>query len=312
MSEKIDLSVVIPAYNEEKNTTLLYKELKLVLESLSKNYEIIFVDDGSTDITFEELKKLHEKDNSVKILQFQRNFGKSAALLAGFDNAKGDIIITMDADLQDEPEEIPRFIDKIKEGYDVVIGWKFRRKDPISKKLISKLFNFFVRNLFGISLHDVDCNFRAMKREVVNNLKIYSGFYRYIPVFAKQNGYSIGEIKIKHNPRRFGKSKYGISRLYNGFFDLITVKFITTYFKRPLHFFGSLGSIFTGLGFILGLFLLYEKYVRSLNIGTRPLLILTILLIMLGVQFISIGLVGEMVTHSKYSSEEQYTIKKRL
>jgi len=308
----IDLSIVIPSYNEEKNIPILYNELNRVLARLNKKYEIIFIDDGSTDRTFENLQSIHNKDKNVRVIKFQGNSEKAAALSAGFSKAKGNIIITMDADLQDDPNEIPRFVQKLNEGYDLVVGWKHKRKDPITKVISSKIFNFLVRRLTKIRLHDCDCNFRAMKKEVIQNINLYSGLYRYIPSLAKSKGYKLGEIKVTHHKRKFGKSKYGVGRLYKGFLDLVTIKFLLSYNKKPLHFFGGVGILFAILGFITGIYLLYLKYFLRLPIGNRPALILAVLLIVLGIQFISIGLIGEMIVNSNQKKEEQYVIKKEL
>jgi len=312
MKQKIQISIVMPAYNEEKNIFPLYNKLTSVLKKLKKRYELIFVDDGSTDYTFKNLKKINENDSNVKVIQFMRHFEKAAALSAGFSKAKGDIIITMDADLQDNPEEIPKFLNKLDKGYDLVIGWRYKRKDPLTKIIVSKIFNFFVRLLTRIKVHDSDCNFRAMKREVIKNIDVYSGLYRYIPFIASKKGYKISEIKVTHHPRKFGKSKYGFIRLYKGFLDLLTIKFLLSYNKRPLHLFGGIGILFFALGSIIGLYLLHMKYFLGGLIKDRPLLILALLLIVLGIQFISIGLIGEMITFTNQKREKQYIIKREL
>jgi glycosyltransferase involved in cell wall biosynthesis len=308
----VELSLVIPAFNEEKNVSLLYEKLKPILDKLNRSYEIIYVDDGSTDQTFSMLEQLHQKDQNVKVIQFRRNFQKAAALSAGFFRAKGSIIITMDADLQDNPDEIPKFLDQINNGSDLVVGWKYKRKDSWTKTVPSKIFNILVRSLTGIKIHDSDCNFRAMKADVIKDMNIYSGLYRYIPSIASSHGAKIDEIKVVHHSRKFGKSKYGFGRLFKGVFDLLTVKFLLSYAKRPLHFFGGIGTFLFFVGFVLGFYLLYLKYFLNLLIGSRPLLILSLLFIILGAQFISIGLIGEMITSNSYQPEKQYTIKREL
>jgi glycosyltransferase involved in cell wall biosynthesis len=307
----MELSIVIPAYNEEKNIPAIYNHVSSVLKKLKKTYEIIFVNDGSTDKTLFELKRLRNSDKKVKIISFTKNFKKASALAAGLKSASGKVIITMDADLQDNPSEIPNLLEKLQHKYDMVVGWKYPRKDPIHKIVASKIFNLFVRILTRLKIHDCDCNFRAMKKEVVPHLEIYSGLYRYIPVIAHQKGFKIGEAKVKHQKRIHGKSKYSATRLYTGFFDLITIKFLMEYNKKPLHFFGSLGSIFLSLGMATGFYLLYLKLILDQSIGQRPLLILTILLIFLGTQFISIGLIGEMITSTNQKKKEDYIIKEK-
>lgn len=310
----VELSIVIPVHNEEKNVEELHEKLIKVLSSLKKNHEIIFVDDGSTDNTFEVLRNLYnsQHDGVLKVIRFRRNFGKSAALSAGFKLADGNIIITMDGDLQDDPTEIPNFIEKLNEDYDLIVGWKFNRKDPLSKKIPSKIFNKLTSTLSGLSLHDFDCGFKTYRKEVVKNLRIYGELHRYIPALVHWMGYRVGEIKVKHHPRRFGKTKYGASRLIKGFLDLITVTFLTQYTKRPLHLFGVLGLSSSFVSFILGLYLLYVKYGLGLKIGDRPLLLLVILLVILGIQLISIGLLGEMIVSTTKQPKEGYNIKEIL
>lgn len=304
------ISIVIPAFNEEKNVTLLYKELKKVLAPLG-DYEIIFVDDGSTDNTFKELEKIH-KNGRVKIVKLKRNFKKGAAMAAGLKEASGNYIITMDADLQDNPSEIPRFLDKIeKENYDMIVGWKYPRLDPLSKRLPSKIFNFLVRGLTGVRLHDCDNNFRIFHSELKNHIPTYGGFYRYIPVIAHWKGFRIGEIKVQHRKRIHGKSKWGVSRLFRGFFDLLTIKYITSFSESPSHLFASLGSLSLGAGFITGLYLLYLKYFLGELIGDRPLLLLSILMIVTGIQFMSFGLLTETFRFNN-RKDETYIIEKKL
>ncbi len=243
-SQKKNLSVVIPVLNEGINIPELYSNLKKVLDNLNLGYEIFFIDDGSTDNTYNIIDELHKKDEYVKLIQFRKNFGKARALSMGFKHAKGDIVITMDGDLQDDPEEIPNFINKINEGYDVVVGWRFWRKDRITKKLISKIFNKLTESLTEIGIHDFNCGFKAYRKEVTKNIEIYGELHRYTPVLANWKGFRIGEIKVKHHARKHGKLKYGSSRLVKGFLDLLTVKFLMSFTKKPLHLFGTLGSSF--------------------------------------------------------------------
>tara|TARA_Y100000310_G_C20703195_1_gene832032 strand:- start:8060 stop:9004 length:945 start_codon:yes stop_codon:yes gene_type:complete len=307
--KQLYISVVIPTYNEGENVIPIYNHLTKVLKKIDKNYELIFIDDGSTDNTLSKLKKLRNLDKKVKIITFTKNFKKASALSVGLARASGKVIITMDADLQDDPSEIPRLLGKMQQGFDMVIGWKYPRKDPLHKILSSKIFNLLVRMATKLKIHDCDSNFRVIKKEVVPHLELYSGLYRYIPVIAKQKGFNVGETKVKHRLRLHGKSKYGMGRLFTGFFDLITIKFLLEYNKRPLHFFGGLGSIFLSLGFISGIYLLYLKFILNETIGQRPLLILTILLIFLGMQFISIGLIGEMIANNNQKKKDEYVIK---
>src|SRR3990172_6272450 len=236
------LSVVIPLLNEEKNLPELYKRMNKAISSYSK--EVIFVDDGSTDNTFNILKQFHEKDPDVKIIRFRRNFGQTAALSAGFDHARGDIVITMDGDLQNDPEDIPRLLEKINAGYDVVSGWRANRSDPsISKKIPSRISNWLAGRLTGIKLHDSGCTLKAYRSDVIKNIRLYGEMHRYIPAVANWIGASFTEEVVEHHPRRFGKSKYGISRTIRVILDLITVKFLQSFSTRPIHAFGSPGLV---------------------------------------------------------------------
>ncbi len=309
----IDLSIVVPAYNEEKNVILLHRKVKEILKPLNISHEIIFIDDGSKDNTYQDLERIHKKDKKVKIIKFKRNFGKAAALSAGFELAQGNLILTMDADLQDDPREIPRFLNKLNKGYDIVVGWKYKRKDPyITKVIPSKIFNLLVRKLTKIKLHDSDCNFRLMKKEILNDLTIYGGLYRYIPSLTASKGYRLGEIKVRHNPRRHGKSKFGFLRLFKGSFDLITIKYLISYSQSPLYFFGGIGLFFETIGILLGFYLTYLKFILGETIGNRPLLLLVVLLIILGIQLISLGLIAEMITNTHKKSAKNYLIKNIL
>lgn len=303
MSDKLDLSIVIPVCNEGENVGELYNQLNVVLSRLGKTYEIIFVDDGSIDDTFKKLRAM--EDSKVKIVRFQRNYGKSAALSCGFKKSKGNFVITMDGDLQDDPKEIPRFLEKLNE-YDMVSGWKGKRHDPISKTIPSKFFNALTRYITGVKIHDFNCGFKGYKNYVVKNVNLYGEFHRYIPALAHWKGYTVGEIEVEHHPRIHGKSKYGIERLFKGFLDLITVTFLTLYKKRPLHIFGGIGFLLIFLAMIINLDLV-SLWIRGVKIGNRPLLMLGILLMVLGAQFISLGLLGEMITNSR--NNDDYIIK---
>lgn len=301
MSDCPYLSIVIPVYNEAENVGLLYNEVKKVLSSIQKTYEIIFIDDGSKDETCKILKVMEASDETLRVLSLRKNFGKSAALSCGFSNARGEVIITMDGDLQDDPEEIPRFLECIKE-YDVVSGWKLNRKDPLSKIIPSRIFNYVTSVITGVNIHDFNCGYKAYRREVVKTLNIYGEMHRYLPALANWKGYSVGELKVRHRPRIHGKSKYGVKRLFKGTMDLLTVKFLISYRHKPLHLFGSIGLLSALAGCGLCSYLLY-KWLNGAKIGERPLLTLGVLLITLGVQFVAIGLIGELIVSSRENKE---------
>jgi len=309
---KTEISIVIAVYNEEGNIKELHTKLNNVLPAITENYEILFVDDGSTDNSFAILKELNREDKRIKVLKLKRNFGKSIALNTAFRYAKGNIIVTLDGDLQDDPEEIPNFIEKIEDGYDLVVGWKYPRNDPITKKIPSKIFNRLTRLLSGVDIHDFNCGYKAFKRKTLEDICLYGEMHRYIPVLIAYQGFRIAEIKVKHHPRKYGKSKYGVSRIIKGFLDLITVKFLTGYATRPLHVFGIPGILSLLLGFLIGLYLAVLKYWKGMGIGDRPLLLLSILLIILGLQFISIGLLGEMITFQEMNRDKREDIERYI
>jgi len=295
-SSSPSLSIVIPVYNENESIVTLMREIQTVMADQNIKYEIIIVDDGSTDLTFKTLIDIKGLYPQLLIIKFRKNFGKSAALNAAFRFVRSEIIITMDGDLQDDPQEISQFITKIEEGFDLVSGWKYPRNDPISKTLPSKMFNYLTRIITGVNLHDFNCGFKAYKKIVLDNIDLYGEMHRYIPALASWNGFKITEIRINHRPRQFGRSKFDSSRLFKGLLDLITVKFLTNYSSRPLHIFGLMGFISFLAGFIIGIYLLILKYFQHIDIGERPLLLLAVLLVFIGLQFVSIGLLGEMIT----------------
>ena len=307
--KKLDISVVIPVYNEEKSIEALYQESLPVLKSLKKAYEIIFIDDGSDDQTSVKIRKIKKRDKNIKLIQLQGNFGKASALQAGFDQAKGKYLITLDGDLQDDPKEIPKFLKKIRNDYDLVCGWKYKRQDSPEKIIFSKVANFFTRKATGVKVHDMNCGFKAYKKAVIENLSLYGEMHRYVPALVAQKGFKVGEIKIAHRPRKYGKSKYGLRRLLRGFFDFITVVFLTTFATRPLHFFGSIGLFFGIIGFTFGTYLTILWF-QGQGIGQRPLLLLAVLMVVLGVQFFSIGLIGEMLANKEI--KRNYIIKQIL
>ncbi|MCX7761315.1 MAG: glycosyltransferase family 2 protein [Candidatus Kryptonium sp.] len=303
-----DISIVIPLYNEAESLPELYAQIKEVVKRNRYKYEIIFVDDGSTDGSLDVLKKLRQNDKNVKIISFRRNYGKSAALAVGFEHAKGDVVITMDADLQDDPHEIPNLLKKLDEGFDLVSGWKKKRYDPITKTIPSRFFNFVVSTLTGIKIHDFNCGLKAYKKIVTQNIKVYGELHRYLPVLAHWAGYRIGEIVVQHHPRKYGKTKFGVSRFIKGFLDLLTVMFTTRYFMRPLHLFGTVGLVIFLLGFGITFYLSLLKIIENISLSNRPLFILGVMLTIVGIQFISIGLLGEMITKA-YQHLETYSIK---
>ena len=315
MTEKSDInnvvfSVVVPLYNEEESLKELHKRIILSLQSLSDHFEIIFVDDGSTDNSFEVIRDLGKEDSRVRALRFRKNFGKASALAAGFKEAKGKIIITIDADLQDLPEEIPSLVKRLEEGYDLVSGWKYKRKDPLVRKAASRLFNMVTSFCTGLRLHDFNCGLKCYRREVIDEIHLYGELHRYIPAIANWKGFKIGEVKVGHHPRVYGKSKFGSERYLRGLFDLLTVIMLTKYPEKPLHFFGLLGTILSTMGLAINAYLAFLR-LSGKWIGNRPLLLLGILLLILGVQFIFFGLMGELIVFSS-QKEISYAIKERL
>ena len=289
------LSVVVPVYNEERSVELLYDEIAAALDPLDHEWEAVFVDDGSTDGSFAALTRLHSRAANVRVVRLRRNFGKAAALAAGFAQASGDVIATLDADGQDDPAELPRLLAKLDEGYDLVSGWKVRRRDPWRRRLVSRVFNAVTGWISGVRLHDMNCGFKAYRAEVVRGLPLYGELHRFIPVLAHERGYRVTELAVNHRPREHGRSRYGIERYLRGFFDLITVTFMGRYRHRPLHLFGGLGLALGGIGFLICVYLTVLWFAGN-AIGHRPLLTLGVLLVVVGMQFLSLGLIGEMIT----------------
>ena len=303
-----DLSIVIPVYNEEQSLRELYESIRSVANRLGR-YEIIFVDDGSTDGSARVMHDLRNRDRRVKIIRFRRNYGKSAALSVGFAHSEGSIIITMDADLQDDPMEVPNLVSEIKKGLDLVCGWKKKRYDPIGKKMASRFFNFVTSVVTGIRIHDFNCGLKAYRKEVAKEVKVYGELHRYIPVLAHWLGYKIGEVPVQHHSRKYGKTKYGIGRFWKGFLDLLTVLFTTRYLQRPLHLFGFWGIVFVLGGLAVDVYLIILKYREGMALSNRPLFTGGILMIIVGVQFVSVGLLGEMISKTRQSSEREYSIR---
>ncbi|MBA7482107.1 Undecaprenyl-phosphate 4-deoxy-4-formamido-L-arabinose transferase [subsurface metagenome] len=304
------ISVVVPVYNEHESLDELYREISGTFDSFEASGEIVFVDDGSSDGSFEVLTKISESNDRVRLIRFKTNSGKAAALQAGFDAAEGDCIITMDADLQDDPEEIPALIAALDGGLDMVSGWKKHRRDPLSKTLPSKFFNAAVRFFSGLKLHDFNCGLKAYRREVVESFRIYGELHRYIPVLAKFNGFRVGEIVVNHRPRKYGRSKYGFRRFVSGFLDLLTVILLTRYTTKPLHLFGSVGLVFCFLGGIINLHVVIIFIRNSFQgiSGRVPYLVGGVFLFLLGIQFISTGLLAELITHSRMEKTKTYRV----
>jgi glycosyltransferase involved in cell wall biosynthesis len=300
------ISVVVPVHNEERSVALLLDELDSALQPLETPWEAVFVDDGSTDGSYAALTRLHAARDNVTVVRLRRNFGKAAALAAGFAQARGDVIVTIDGDLQDDPAEIPRLLVKLEEGFDLVSGWKSRRRDPLRRRVLSRLFNGVAGWISGVRLHDINCGLKAYRADVVRGLRLYGELHRFIPVLAHHRGYRIAELPVNHRPREHGRSRYGLERYLRGFLDLLTVSFIGRYRQRPLHLFGGLGLALSAAG--TGI-LLYLTVVKAMGhaIGGRPLLILGVLLVVVGIQVFSLGLITELITshHEERVSERE-------
>lgn len=316
----MDISVVIPLYNEAESLPELYSWIARVMQENHFSYEILMVDDGSTDSSWEVIKGLSEADKNVHGIRFRRNYGKSAALYCGFGKAQGDVVITMDADLQDSPDEIPELVRMIREdGYDLVSGWKQHRQDnPLTKNLPSKLFNATARRVTGIKLHDMNCGLKAYRSEVVKNIEVYGEMHRYIPYLAKNAGYThIGELKVHHQKRKFGKSKFGMSRFGNGLLDLVSLWFLSTFGKKPMYFFGYSGLTMFFAGAVIAIWIIVEKLVRQAHgtdfrpVTDQPLFYLALLAVVLGVIFFLAGFIGEMISRTS-PERNRYNIREEL
>lgn len=323
-----DITVLVPVLDEESSVVELTKRVTAVLEGLGRSFELVFVDDGSQDGTADRIRELHRDDRRIKLVRFRRNFGKAAAITAGVEHSSGRVVVTIDGDLQDVPEEIPRLLDKLEtEDLDLVSGWKQDRQDPASKRYPSKLFNWVTRRLAQVDLHDFNCGFKAYRREVLEQVAVYGELHRFIPVLASRRGFRIGEVPVAHEKRRHGSSKYGWDRLYKGLLDLLTVLFITKYTRRPLHLFGVIGLIFISIGFTINLYLAGLWFVAQSKflalqalfgvdpgfaLSDRPLLLLGILMLLLGFQTLTTGLLGEMITFKNFRGSDSYSIRERL
>ncbi len=313
----VALSVVVPVMNEEQNVEMLYEKLSTKLKTLGYTYEVIFVDDGSTDGTFNVLKRLYiENKGVVHVIRFRRNFGKTPALVAGFELCRGQVVFTMDGDLQDDPEELPRYLEKLDEGYDLVSGWKFPRLDPIHKTFPSRVFNKLVNVATGVRLHDINNGFKAYRREVIldSHMKLYGDFHRFVPVMAQWRGFKVTEIKVKHHPRKFGVSKFGARRFAQGLIDLLNVLFLTSFLRTPLRLFGPMGFWTFMMGIVVDIFVVLRSRFNPPYepIHTSPLLFVGILLMIFGVQFILAGLQSEMIRHYAFQRGEEYSVKQVL
>ena len=305
-----EISIVLPTYNEEESVKPLYDKLNSTLKKLNKKYEIIFIDDGSSDNTYQNLLKLKKSDKNIKIIKFRSNFGQTAAMDAGFKAAKGKIIIEMDADLQNDPTDIPKLLNKIDQGFDVVSGWRYKRQDSFSKKIFSKLAHELRRIFTGEKIHDSGCSLKAYRKECFDNLDLYGEMHRYIPAILKWRGFKITEVKVNHKRRQYGKTKYNLSRVYHGFLDLILVVFWQKFSARPIHLFGGIGLLLNFFGILIGIYLSYLKIFFNESIANRPLLLLSIMSIIIGIQFIIFGILADMILKLYYKDNPNYRIEK--
>ncbi|MFO7837723.1 MAG: glycosyltransferase family 2 protein [Candidatus Thorarchaeota archaeon] len=296
--DEIDVSVVVPVYNEQENVKPLSEEIKTVLESMDVSYEILFVDDGSTDSTVEILESLPD----VKVVKLQKNFGQSAAMQAGFDYAEGDLLVTMDGDMQDDPANIPDMIEKLERGQDVICGWRHTREDSFSKRIFSRLSNWLRRRLLGEEIHDSGCSLRVYKREVARSLKLQGEMHRYIPALLNWRGFNVSEVKVTHRPRGGGETKYGLKRLVKGGLDLMFVTFWYRYSASPLHLFGTLGGLLAAPGFLISLWLGIERIFLGSPLGDRPLFTLALIMIILGIQMFTLGVLAEYISRVYYET----------
>jgi glycosyltransferase involved in cell wall biosynthesis len=310
-SSRTFVTVIVPLLNEEESLRELAEQLKNSLQRITQSYEVLFIDDGSTDGSFKVLREINARNRRMKAVRFRRNYGKSAAIMVGFQKAQGEYVITMDADLQDDPAEIPNLIKELRGGLDVVSGWKKKRRDPLTKRIPSKFFNFVTGLTTGIKIHDFNCGLKGYKRDVVKSVNVYGELHRYIPALAHWLGFRIGEIPVNHRPRKFGKTKFGMGRFFRGFLDLLTLIFTTRFATRPLHLFGGLGIISTICGFGMGAYLAYLKLFNGISLSNRPLFMVSLIMIILGVQFVSIGLMGELITKGQ-QSEKDYAIREEI
>lgn len=316
---ELDLSIVLPIYNEEESIPLLLHELIPVLDKLGQSFEVLCIDDGSRDKSFAELEKLRRADDRVRVVRFRRNFGQTAAFAAGFERARGDVVITMDADLQNDPADIPKVLAKMNEGYDVVSGWRVERwqeglKSFIVRKIPSATANWLISVSTGVHLHDYGCSLKAYRNEVVKSINLYGDMHRFIPAIASWFGVTVAEVPVTYRSRQFGNSKYGAGRIFRVLLDLMTVRFLLSYSTRPIRIFGSVGLFSLAGGFLLGIYLTVAKFMYHISLSDRPLLLLAILLVMIGIQMITMGLIGELVVRTYHESQGKpiYTVREEL
>jgi glycosyltransferase involved in cell wall biosynthesis len=313
--QRLGISIVVPVYDEEESVVSLYDAVRAQLDEIGESYEIIFVDDGSRDGSFTVLRALHERDPRVRVIRFRRNFGKTPALVAGFAQARGDIVFTMDADLQDDPTEIPRFLEKLAAGYDLVSGWKYPRHDPLTKTVPSYFFNRMVGFTTGVKLHDMNCGFKAYRHELLDDIKLYGELHRFVPVLAHQRGFRVTEVKVRHHQRKYGKSKFGARRFLRGFLDLLMVLFLMSYLRTPLRLFGMIGLLATLAGLAVDGYVVADRFLpfgSQQPIHERPLLFVGIMLLIFGVSFILTGLQSEMIRHFAYRPSDEYSVRQVL
>ena len=313
-TRKTAVSFVLPIYNEEQSLPELYRQLAAAGEKLGEAFEIILIDDGSTDGSFPILRKMQTADPRVKVIRLRKNFGQTAALTAGFDHARGEIIVTLDADLQNDPADASLLVAKLREGYDIVSGWRQKRKDKFLSRLLSRMANWLISRITKVRLRDYGFTLKAYRREVVQNIQLYGEMHRFIPAIASQIGVAIAEVPVNHRPRLYGKSKYKLTKSVRVFLDLVTVKFLLSYSTRPLQIFGLFGLIAGAVGGVLGIVLSYERLVLKQSIANRPLLLLSILLIVIGIQFITMGLLGEIMVRTYHEAVEKriYSVREVL
>jgi len=314
-TQKVDVSIVIPLLNEVNNLEILYSKLTATLDTLKETSEIIFIDDGSTDGSFDLLKSFQERDNRVRVIRFRRNFGQTAAFSAGFDFAQGEVIITMDADLQNDPVDIPVLLAEIEKGYDVVSGWRINRQDTfVTRKIPSQIANFLISKLTGVQLHDYGCSLKAYRCDVVKNIRLYGELHRFIPALASWMGVEVSEVPVNHHPRKFGQSKYGLGRIIKVMLDLMTVKFLLDYATRPIQIFGLAGLLSLIGGTLIGVYLSILRFFFAQSLSDRPILQLAVLLVVLGVQLIIMGLLGEMIIRTYHEAQDKpiYMVRETL
>ncbi len=307
------ISVVVPVFNEQESLEAFFKVLIPNLSKLDKNHEVIFIDDGSTDKTLEILKKFEKENKNVRVLSYRRHRGKAEVLTSGFKASKGNLVVTLDADLQDRPEEIGKLIEKQKEGFDLVSGWRKDRKDALKTRISSKLFNFIMSAFWGVHLHDYNCGLKLYTKELAHNLNLYGGMHRFIPLLASEKGFSVTEVAVVHEKRKFGKSKYGFSKIFKDIPDMFTILFLSRYAKRPLHFFGAVGGVISAIGFFVLLYLSILRFMGE-TIGNRPLLIFGMLLVLAGFQLLFTGFLADLILHTSQknngeSSEDELRYK---